>query len=280
MNNFVFSKNCFKTGLEPICLASKPVFSTGANWLKVKLGNLGSTRHSYIFTGCLMSVLMMACTSKPGATINAENTSAAVLREKPVIVKVGEIETMSKTLANAQCLLVMSIDGDTIPSQLDDLNGDGEWDELFFLSDFDANETKSFLIETSDSSTAARYKTRTNVRFAFKDAPNRDAFAEQRLASVETETIQKVFQMEGPAWENDVVAFRNYYDARNGMDIFGKTTTAMALDGVGINGQNYHEMDSWGMDILKVGNSLGAGAIALLINDSLYRVGSNATGRF
>lgn len=86
--------------------------------------------------------------------------------------------------------------------------------------------------------------------------------------------------MEGPAWENDLVGFRNYYDARNGIDIFGKATTDMALDSAGIRGQNYHELDDWGMDILKVGNSLGAGAIGLRVDDEVYRVGSSDRGTY
>jgi hypothetical protein len=77
--------------------------------------------------------------------------------------------------------------------------------------------------------------------------------------------------MEGPAWENDKVAFRMYFDPRNGFDIFGKTTREMILDQVGISG-NYHELQDWGMDILKVNNSLGAGALALQWQDSLYRL--------
>ncbi|NJK87260.1 MAG: DUF4861 domain-containing protein [Bacteroidales bacterium] len=78
--------------------------------------------------------------------------------------------------------------------------------------------------------------------------------------------------MEGPVWENDKIAFRNYFDARNGMDIFGKRVSDMCMDSVGLHG-SYHELDNWGMDILKVGNSLGAGSIGLLKNDSLYRLG-------
>ncbi len=56
------------------------------------------------------------------------------------------------------------------------------------------------------------------------------------------------------------------------MDIFGKRTNKMVLDSVGIEGTNYHKISDWGMDILKVGNSLGAGAIALKINDTVFPV--------
>ena len=47
------------------------------------------------------------------------------------------------------------------------------------------------------------------------------------------------------------------------MDIFGKIIPDMVLSQVGVDGyESYHEMSDWGMDILKVGKSLGLGSIA------------------
>jgi hypothetical protein len=87
--------------------------------------------------------------------------------------------------------------------------------------------------------------------------------------------------MEGVAWENDRVGFRNYMDQRNGMDIFGKTTSQMVLEDVGKKGgPSYHEPGDWGMDVLKVGTSLGAGGIAYLYRDSLYRVGDSGSASY
>lgn len=100
-----------------------------------------------------------------------------------------------------------------------------------------------------------------------------------RLSGANTTATSDSFQFEGPGWENDKIAFRNYFDARNGIDIFGKKVSYMVLDSVGIY-NNYHEMQAWGMDILKVGNSLGAGAIALKTNDSIYRIAPGARGSF
>ncbi len=81
-----------------------------------------------------------------------------------------------------------------------------------------------------------------------------------------------IYQYEGPGWESDKVAFRTYFDSRNGRDIFGKTTDRMVTDEIGLD-ESYHELQEWGMDILKVNNSLGAGALAMLKGDSLYRLG-------
>jgi hypothetical protein len=64
------------------------------------------------------------------------------------------------------------------------------------------------------------------------------------------------------------------------MDIFGKVTSEMVLDNVGYkNMPSYHEFNpEWGVDVLKVGNSLGAGSIAFEYKDSLYRLGDNGIG--
>ena len=136
----------------------------------------------------------------------------------------------------------------------------------------------AFIILLASSVAIRAQVVKTNIRFASKP-DYKEMKKAVRLKSNDTETSQKAFQMEGPAWENDLVGFRNYFDARNGIDIWGKRTDKMVLDSVG-TGKDYHSMNWWGMDILKVGNSLGAGAIALMIGDSVYRIGPGCKGTY
>ena len=125
-----------------------------------------------------------------------------------------------------------------------------------------------------------QFPVRTNIRFGRMEKPFEEVTDDLRMKTNDTKYTAPVYQMEGPVWENDRIAFRNYYDARNGMDIFGKTTVEMVMDSVGVNGRDYHTLADWGMDILKVGNSLGAGAIAIGIGDSLYRIGACEEGKY
>lgn len=185
---------------------------------------------------------------------------------------------LDDTLTTLPFVLVKSEYGELIPSQCDDLDGDGKWDELAFLCDFEAGELKKIYLEGSD--TQPRFPVRTNIRFGRMMKPFDEVTGDLRMKTNDTKFTAPVFQMEGPAWENDRIAFRNYFDARNGIDIFGKTTTDMVMDSVGVNGREYHTLADWGMDILKVGNSLGAGAIAIGIGDSLYRVGPCEEGKY
>ena len=75
---------------------------------------------------------------------------------------------------------------------------------------------------------------------------------------------------EGPGWENDLVGYRLYLDWRNGIDVFVKTTSDMVLSKVGQDGyDSYHELSDWGGDALKVGKSVGLGALGRWVGDNV-----------
>ena len=78
---------------------------------------------------------------------------------------------------------------------------------------------------------------------------------------------------EGPGIESDLVGYRVYLDHRNGFDIFGKKTPEMVLQHVGQDGApSYHEPADWGMDVLKVGDSVGMGGFGFWDGQQLLRV--------
>lgn len=87
-----------------------------------------------------------------------------------------------------------------------------------------------------------------------------------------------LFKYEGPGWESEKVGYRFYLDWRNATDIFGKKVNALVLkntannDTLGNNDDSYHSMLEWGMDIFKVGNSLGIGSIAMMSNNKVNMV--------
>lgn len=87
-----------------------------------------------------------------------------------------------------------------------------------------------------------------------------------------------LYKYEGPGWESDKVGYRFYLDNRNRTDIFGKRIPDMMLDKVGENDlvangkESYTSMQDWGMDIFKVGTSLGIGSIAHFHNGKIITV--------
>lgn len=196
-------------------------------------------------------------------------------------------ETLSSwmNIPKGKVPLLSHEDGAPLPSQLDDTDMDGEWDELFAQTDLKPFEQKTLLLSMIPAEDYPDFKVRTNVRLGANKPGYPELLKAARLEGISFHNYDHVtgeaFQMEGPAWENDKVGFRNYLDQRNGMDIFGKTTSEMILDSVGVAGrQSYHEPDAWGLDILKVGTSLGSGGIGYMYNDSIYRLGDNGSGTY
>jgi hypothetical protein len=226
-------------------------------------------RKSLFFFGIVL--ILSACDQSATYKIIRSNNSQIDLKDVPVVLNRAELE---ENLGDLKAQVLILDDKQPLQLQMEDLDGDGSWDEVFALIDMNAGVTKHLTVRTTEEVSFEDVIIRTNIRMA-RRTEQQDQFEltefADRLQGTDTRVTSKYFQYEGPGWENDKIAFRNYFDERNGMDIFGKTTKEMILHKIGV-GASYHELQDWGMDILKVGNSLGSGAIALLYQDSLYRV--------
>lgn len=199
--------------------------------------------------------------------------------DEPIVINRGEV-TDKTGPRNNNMLPVVYHNNNMIPSQADDIDQDGSWDELAFTLNLAAHESKTVSIRYIESSEYPAFPARTNIRFGVKNSDGVvENLTELTIAAdeVPTEPFAR-FQMDGPAWENDKIGFRQYIDGRNARDLYGKKLSAMALDTVGISPSggledNYHVMLPWGRDILAVGNSLGLGGVGILNNGQPVRVG-------
>lgn len=223
----------------------------------------------------LLAHLFLSCTEP--TTIQLSNTSTISLVEQPVVLERSDFD-----LQGADFIALFDADDDPVPVQFDDLNDDGIWDEIAVLLSFDPSSTLTLSYESIAKEELPTFPVKTSAYLGH--SPNRD----NNFASVESNlrpddhvalSTPYLYQYEGPGWENDKVAFRAYFDSRNGKDIFGKTKTDLVVHSIGL-GQNYHELQDWGMDVLKVGTSLGAGALAMLKNDSIYRLTNTKKASF
>ncbi|WP_339729767.1 DUF4861 domain-containing protein [Maribacter stanieri] len=232
-----------------------------------------------IYSLVLFSFLLGTSCASPevkNQEIQLTNTSKIKLVDKPISIKRTQLMVIDSTAIHP---IVIS-GTDTIASQVNATEGDAVWDELFFVMDFAPEETKNITIAWSEQ--LPKYPQRTSARFgkrASKDAPVKPKTQETMLANELPLTIgYQQYQTDGPSWENDKVGFRHYFDGRNAKDLFGKKTTAISPENVGISADgavedNYHTMEDWGRDVLAVGNSLGIGGFGLATENSLMRLG-------
>ncbi|MDO3693506.1 DUF4861 domain-containing protein [Wenyingzhuangia sp. chi5] len=235
---------------------------------------------SVSFSIVLTGLLLVSCktTKQVDKTdIVLTNSSNFNLTDKAVSIDRNSLSIQEEGVKKYPLLMVAS---DTIPSQLVDADDDGAWDELFFVNNFSGQETKNITLTWVD--TAPQYVIRTSARFgkrSSKTTPVQPALKEILTRKELPKSLgYQQYQTDGPSWENDKVGFRHYLDGRNAKDLFGKTTSKMSPEDVGINDKgevedNYHVMESWGRDIMSVGNSVGLGGYALITDDELMRLG-------
>lgn len=172
----------------------------------------------------------------------------------------------------------------TVPAELIS-NYNGKEAVLLLNLNFEPEETKIITFSKADYS-PVQFPKRTQAYLGEKkDYKRVDKFyKEGKFKSVNYTKMPQdhfahdaLYQFEGPGWESDRVAYRFYLDDRNRTDIFGKTTGKMVLNFVGIEdldsgNEGYQNPQDWGMDIFKVGNSLGIGSIASLIDNNVVTI--------
>ena len=174
--------------------------------------------------------------------------------------------------------------GKEIPSQL---YNNGFDCSILFATNFLPNESKVFSIKYLENGKLRRdYKSRTYAELAMKfNSSYRDKkFTNEPFQNFTKVVVPKIhtdhdalFKYEGPGWESEKVGYRFYLDWRNATDIFGKKVNDLVLHKVGTvdliaKDDSYHEMQEWGMDIFKVGSTLGIGSIGMMNADSIYMV--------
>lgn len=173
--------------------------------------------------------------------------------------------------------LFRDAEGSLVPFQLDDMDSDGNWDEVALLLSFSKGETREIKVEWTEGGEnyPPEFEKRTNLRLGIRQEDGSYKEVDQYQALPCSDGFEIIAQGESVTWENDKIGFRNYFDCRNVKDIFGKRMPRMIADDVGTPALgDYHSLADWGMDVLHCGSSLGSGGIAMMKNDSLFRLGS------
>jgi hypothetical protein len=226
----------------------------------------------YIFL-CWLAGLTLA--SAQNNTVRLVNSTAQALTDQPIIISRAELSKMVSSIPVGMVPYLRTSDNTNVPCQADDLNGDGYWDELAFVYSLAPKEKVLLQILFASRDMLPAVTPRVHARLG------KSAQKDNQFTVVKNEVLAEdhapqaspmLYQMEGPGWENDKVGFRLYFDARNSKDIFGKTKPHLIMDSIRWEA-DYKTMQSWGMDILEVGNSLGAGALAMWEEGKLIRLG-------
>lgn len=225
-------------------------------------------------------IILLLIFMAPGCGLNKEpvlsivNGLDIVRIDEPVLIKPDLIHGFQKEFDNKQFNVL--VNNDPVPFQLVD-------DGFVIVQDFRPHERKTVRIiagKTSPVAPVQRVQAELSVKqggFFENQKYIGGSFANVNRLDVPAEHTDHSYfiRYEGPGWESEKVGYRFYLDWRNAIDIFGKKKPDLILQDVGQDGfDSYHEMSDWGMDILKVGESLGLGSIAILSASGINRVDS------
>lgn len=211
--------------------------------------------------------------------ISLTNQAAYALEDKPIRIAKASLSVPD----GMHYPRLITAEGDTIASQLDDIDDDGQWDELFFVVNLAASDTLALTLDWAAD--PGEYTRRTSVRFGKRDSKDTPVHSKTSdtltAATIHARMGYQPYQTDGPSWENDKAGFRHYFDGRNSKDLFGKTTSAMSPDDVGIGEggkveDNYHVMADWGRDVLSTASAVGLGGLALQAGEEVLRLGNLA----
>ncbi len=174
---------------------------------------------------------------------------------------------------------VVTSAGKEIPSQLDKERIEDGSGSIFVLASFEPHEKKRFTVSwVADTVIEHRYRKLTQavlgMKFNYKKVNG--YYTGGKFVDIDSTTVPSdhfahdaLYRIEGPGWESDKIVYRYYLDSRNRNDIFGKKIDGLVLQKLGVHDlvsnsmESYTKMLDWGMDIFKVGESLGIGSIAM-----------------
>src|SRR5437588_9001380 len=184
-----------------------------------------------------------------------------------IVISVAELQRIAPDFKAGDCIVTTSdaatLDEDArthqtieLPSQADDLDGDNKYDELAFQIDLRPRQSRIVTIVYGETTTIQRirseYPKRTAAKFTMK--------------------------FDGLGWESEVNAWRIYFDQRNAIDIWGKRRPGLYLEMFGAPEYVYNLESPFGRDIYRIGDAIGIGAVAALVDGKAVRV-SDVTER-
>src|SRR5438552_6096995 len=178
-----------------------------------------------------------------------------------IVVSVAELKRIAPDFKAGDAIVTTSdastLEGDErtlqtvdLPSQAEDLDGDNKYNELVFQIDLKPTQTRIVTIAYGDAATIQRlrseYPKRTAAKFTMK--------------------------FDGLGWESEANAWRIDFDKRNAIDIWGKRRPGLYLEMFGAPDYVYHWESPLGRDIYRIGDAIGIGAVAALIDGKVVKV--------
>ncbi len=210
-----------------------------------------------------VAALLLACPAVHArrATMRVEVTNSSKMprTDEPVVFNLKDIGEVKRA--------VVTLNGKEIPSQLDDLDGDCVYDELCFLTDVGAHETKNYRVELFGDGEQKTFPARTFAELVLpskdKKLPKnkQDIYLRSITFDARTKDTYHYVHSHGVCFESELIALRVYFDHRQTIDLYGKNHKGLELEATQFYPTDEQKAQGFGDDVLWVGNTYGLGAL-------------------
>ena len=206
---------------------------------------------------CAMAPLLMAQpVVKRVVTIEVTNPYQQSQRDAPVVLNLRSL----KLHCDVRCAVVASLTQE-IPSQLDDLDGDGVADELVWVMDLPAQGRERLTVTLSSEISAKSYPARTFAQMLIRDGKKNKHAQAESLTVPGKSNVYNLIYGHGPMMESELVGYRIYFNQKQTIDPYGKFKQRLELESCSFYPTDDQLAAGYGDDVLMVGNSCGIGAL-------------------
>lgn len=214
-------------------------------------------RMGVAFIGLLGIYLNVMADDSRKMSVTVENTSKETWKDYPVSVDLSKYESVRGA--------IVKYGDEVLPYQLDDMDGDGKNDELFFLADLGKKEKRRYDITLLSEADTTRFEPRVYVELMLTNkkvkSENKQDLYISHLTVDRGVNPYWMLHHHGAAFENELVAYRIYFDHRQTVDIYGKYHQGLELRDTQFYPDAEQKAAGYGDDVLWVGQTLGLGTL-------------------
>lgn len=211
----------------------------------------------------LFTIATMAALAQQEITISISNPSTTARCDEPVVIPFAPYSCFSPY--RDVCSALVTLDGQEIPCQLDDLNQDDIFDELCFLVDLKGKESKTYKVQLFSEGQPRQYPARVFTEMLIrndkvKEKNRHNNFIESITARGDCANSYNIQHHHGVDFESELNGIRIYFDKRQTLDLYGKFQKRLELKETQFYTSKDQKAEGYGDDVLWVGNTFGLGA--------------------
>ena len=200
------------------------------------------------------------------ALVAQAQTALKVSVRNPLSVRRTAVPVTIQLESPVRSALVVDSRGEEQPCQLDDLDNDGRYECLsFIVAEIGGKKTLDYSVTLSNEGQPRAYTPQVYAEMMLtnkkiKISNKQDLY----ISSLTVDNGTNPYWMlhhHGPAFENDMVAYRIYFDERQTVDIYGKYRRGLELRDTQFYPDSLQKATGYGDDVLWVGKTFGVGAM-------------------